>query len=418
MYKLFILKYPQYASWYEQIAGSVPPGAEEIDVGGMYNQVVVDESVAGVTDKCNSNDSENHPGSDGRGKKLENENLAEIDASSRSDGNITECDLLVKGAKSGSILEFGARESSTVKDSVVCNGEVCNLNYGNGLPEEHTSSHNVVNGNTQVSTDGNDTNRNRILNEEITHKNNSITSAKEPREKTQECFIHENVDKQRHSKCIEKTGLPAENGNFSYESKDKKEILISSAGDASLLIKPPKSADYITPSIQNTKVLSNDVSVKNSELGTEGVNHKQEFPNEENCYNSSQSQDQDYSNANCSEDNVTHQNNSQFDDGNEAAEEYSPEYIIAYLQTEHQSLSSQIYWHIQKEAKKWFWKNPDKDFDISSLDKNLMEVVFPCMEAGSEYFSEQPMENDYTQSEEDDLEDNGKVVCCMVSVGS
>ncbi|XP_005105527.1 uncharacterized protein LOC101862205 [Aplysia californica] len=83
--------------------------------------------------------------------------------------------------------------------------------------------------------------------------------------------------------------------------------------------------------------------------------------------------------------------------------QYSPEELIGMLQGTHEDLKNQIYWHAKETISEWYRENPHVDFDISSLDEDVMAIAYPYMDQQQQWEGEgEEGEEDWQGEEEDD----------------
>ncbi|XP_059145451.1 trimethylguanosine synthase-like [Physella acuta] len=89
---------------------------------------------------------------------------------------------------------------------------------------------------------------------------------------------------------------------------------------------------------------------------------------------------------------------------------YSHDDLIQMLKGTHEDLKNQIYWHVKEKVGDWLRENPDKPFEMSSLDEDLFSMANPYMETpeiivdGGEE-AEQEELNSFSNDE--DLQDKG-----------
>lgn len=89
---------------------------------------------------------------------------------------------------------------------------------------------------------------------------------------------------------------------------------------------------------------------------------------------------------------------------------YSHDDLIQMLKGTHEDLKNQIYWHVKERVGDWLRENPDKPFEMSSLDEDLFSMANPYMDTpeiivdGGEE-AEQEELNSFSNDE--DLQDKG-----------
>ncbi|GFO03286.1 trimethylguanosine synthase-like [Plakobranchus ocellatus] len=58
---------------------------------------------------------------------------------------------------------------------------------------------------------------------------------------------------------------------------------------------------------------------------------------------------------------------------------YSHDELIAILRGTHEDLQNQIYWHVKEKASDWFRSYSDQDFDVSTLENDLVAITQPYL---------------------------------------
>ncbi|CAG5131576.1 unnamed protein product [Candidula unifasciata] len=309
VYKYFVLKYPAYVAWYDQIAGSVPPGAEMV-----YNEMVDSQADVSVTNIFHSDQSEpanSYSVIDGDSTVDTNSTL-NVNNSAEANSNLF---------KDTTVAEHADRPVNKYSiDNSTVNGTICERNQ-NGESEE------------SVCSDTSNTN---------TIKNRSA--------------------------------------KLSDDNKESgKELLDNCTNEDSLSV--------------HSKPLNLNSVLNNLNFGTT------EAINDNKSYSNGESEDV---NVNCSSLNTT----DSFTDG-VTDTYYSPEDVIAFLKKEHADIKEQIYWHVKDEIGKLLRENPDRELNLSSFDKGLMENIVPCTGVEEGYVDEQPEEDNYV-SEDEDIETSSK----------
>ena len=101
-------------------------------------------------------------------------------------------------------------------------------------------------------------------------------------------------------------------------------------------------------------------------------------------------------------------------------EQYSHEELIVILKGTQEDLKNQIYWHAKECVGEWYKNNPDADFDITSLDEDIVAIAQPYMvQQGVEGLEEEEEDQEdfyskYTEDKDEDiLNEDGKYVLCL-----
>ncbi|CAL1529499.1 unnamed protein product [Lymnaea stagnalis] len=93
----------------------------------------------------------------------------------------------------------------------------------------------------------------------------------------------------------------------------------------------------------------------------------------------SDSQELNHTNGGCgSEEDVCHDD----DDSNSEQVGYysSHDDLIVMLRGTHEDLKNQIYWHVKEKFSQWLRDTPEEDFDLSSLDEDIITLANPYTE--------------------------------------
>ena len=46
----------------------------------------------------------------------------------------------------------------------------------------------------------------------------------------------------------------------------------------------------------------------------------------------------------------------------------------------HEDLQNQIYWHLKQTANDWYRKCPDKEFDVTTIEEDLVAITQPYLQ--------------------------------------
>lgn len=104
------------------------------------------------------------------------------------------------------------------------------------------------------------------------------------------------------------------------------------------------------------------------------------LPHEEHCYTSWTCGDHSYTNGTDLPSTGGHCPDCLTVDGQDTAEQFCLEELIARLQETHADLKNQIFVYVRETFSQWIRKNPDQEFDVCSLDEHLLAVAIPLME--------------------------------------
>ncbi|KAH9498364.1 hypothetical protein Btru_008095 [Bulinus truncatus] len=96
-------------------------------------------------------------------------------------------------------------------------------------------------------------------------------------------------------------------------------------------------------------------------------------PNE-NC-NYTRAQEHNYNGGGCYSENQLSSDHG----GADGTDNYSHEDLIIMLRSTHEDLKNQIYWHVKEKVAEFLRQHPDEEFDLSSIDEDLIAIASPYM---------------------------------------
>lgn len=390
VYKYFALKYPTYVAWYEQIAGSVPPGAE---AEMMYSGMVDSQANLSIANTCSSILSE--PANTDSVDKVEGTNNTLI-----VNNNAEACVTEPRNDTAADIIN-PLNNKSHVDYSKV-NGTVCEAKYKNKLAGESILEESIrsdighssitTNRSAQPSDNYNESDKGLSTPDKNTNEHNSSVHCKQLHEHTVDVLNNLNSGESENFKNSNGVHCNGGGGN---------EILDVDVNSSS--VKATDSFPNQDTDLPKADLRRNILS-GNTELVSQCIDSNEPLP--ENCLGSALCDGSSHVDTNSCISGEVSQDEPVPEVG-DLANGYSREDVIAYLKNEHAYIKEQIYWHVKEEMGRLLKRNPNRELDVSSFDKGLMEKIVPCMEGEEGYPNGQPEEDNYV-SEDEDLESTGK----------
>ncbi|BFY99399.1 hypothetical protein BsWGS_02439 [Bradybaena similaris] len=388
IYKYFALKYPNYVAWYEQVAGSVPPGAEQEMI---YSGMIDSQANLSITNTCSSILSEPANTENGLVDKIEGTNNTLI-INNNAEAGIT----VLRDYTAADIISPLNNKSHV--DYSVLNGTVCEEKYRNkvagGSSLEESIRPDVGNSSittsrsAQPSDSYNESEKGLSKLDKNTNEHSSSVHCKQ---------LHE------HNADVLNSLNSGESDNF----KVCNSVHCNGGGGSEILdVDVNGSSVKATDSVPNQDTdlpkadLRSNILSGNIELVSQCVDSNEHLP--ENCLGSAPCDGSSRVDGNSCVGGELSQDEPVPEVG-DLTNGYSHEDVIAYLKNEHAYIKEQIYWHIKEEMGRLLQRNPNRELDVSSFDKGLMEKIVPCMDGEEGYPNEPPEEDNYV-SEDEDLE--------------
>ncbi|RUS90338.1 hypothetical protein EGW08_001936 [Elysia chlorotica] len=101
----------------------------------------------------------------------------------------------------------------------------------------------------------------------------------------------------------------------------------------------------------------------------------------DHCYTPTTSTDHHYSAAEQTGEDINNSSCLAGDEETADEEQYSHEELITILKGTHEDLQNQIYWHFKQKANDWYRQCPDEEFDVTTIEEDLVAITQPYMEA-------------------------------------
>lgn len=427
VYKSFVSTYPDCALWYDQITGSIPPAAEvEISCMEMpddgFSECHFDQAGSSLVnnslktneilkqtlcfdDSCGGNSSmSDHHASVTGDRSLDTIPKivtagcrfgAESISGSRKSDLSSYCDVSQECEHSDCDSHTSTElnrpiQAETLHAYVVCKNEqyVCNHNSPKvtssnvdkkHMLEESRCFRNVCTSNihlTDLSEKHSNANEEQFICDHSQKDCNSCTKVDVAEGAVLECGITKKINVSTSSGFGDNTSRFMKARDLLYAVKETP-LSVSSADSA---VSSSESSD--TGKSHNFSILKQETLLDCRILEQNSCNSvlqmEQLLPQGDHCYTSSY----------VPYHKVKWQNG--LDDDDDFHDDHSDkecvtgacthEDLIAVLKELHEDLMSQIYRHVQERVSEWLRKNPDKEFDESSFDEDLIGDVYPSME--------------------------------------